>query len=50
MGKGIGNCQVCGKRNEFEFDGDMLTMEILDKQKCQDPKCNGVKLTLWQCS
>lgn len=44
MGKGIGNCKVCGKRNEFEFDGDTLTTVILDKQECQNPKCHGVGL------
>ena len=45
MGKGIGNCKVCGYRNEFEFEGDTITMEILDKQKCNNPEgCHGVGL------
>jgi len=44
MGKGIGNCKVCGKRVEFEFPGETITGEILSRQPCDEPKCHGVGL------
>ena len=45
VGKGIGNGKVCGKRVEFDFEGETITIEILDKQKCDNPNgCHGVGL------
>ena len=44
MVNGLGNCKVCGKKVEFEYVGETLTMEILDEQKCDEQKCHGVGL------
>ncbi len=38
MRVGTGNCKVCGKQVIFEYEGETLTVEILDKQKCGDSK------------
>jgi len=37
MTVGTGNCKVCGKQVIFEYEGETLTVEILDKQKCSTP-------------
>ena len=44
MTVGTGNCKVCEKQVIFEYEGETLTVEILDKQKCSDSRCHGVGL------